>query len=353
MIRTRRRSLAQMHDGMPSQYPTITSWLLSGIRRQGLGTLLIATAAGWSGIWLVLWIASLAGIAGAIAGVVGANSAVPGLFQSMFGPSGSVLGLVVGAVMGLIGGTLGALGTMILASPVSFFISIAGGALLSYLIVVYLVWAEDWIMVLRGYRRLSNRERARLDPILRDVARRMGLATTPRMLIADDGSRHAATYLRHIVIGKLLFDEVSNAALAGILAHELHHWNAGDTLGLKFVFASAMPVILFYDLGALLTQTRNALLMILGWAVLWPAWVIMHLLIEPLVAARSRTKIEYECDAKVENIGYGEGLIHALMYFGDFEKGSSGWLQVLSHTHPPIELRLEQLMRNEITYKVA
>lgn len=335
--------LERMSLGRPTKYPTTLDWLLAGIRRQGWFSLLVATIVGWSGIWVVLWIAALAAVIGAIGGVVGANIYAPGVTQSVLGQSSIVLAMVLGGAGGLIGGFVGSLLYIVLASPNSFVVTIAGGALFSFLIVLYLVGTEDWILRLHGYRRLSRREQARLEPLVNAVAKRMGLTATPQFLIADDGCRNAYAYLRHIVIGKLLFDELSDEALAGILAHELHHWNEGDTVGLRFVYACALPVILLYDLGALLTQTRHSALILIGWAFLWPSWVIMHVVIEPLLAARGRNTIEYECDAKAKEIGYGEGLAQALSYFGDFENGTTGWMKALVATHPPLELRLEQL----------
>ncbi len=335
--------LERLSLGRPTKYPTSISGLLVGLRRQGWLNFLVATIVGWSGIWIVLWIAALAGIFGAISGVVGVNSYASGVAQSILGQSSIVLAMVLGGAGGFVGGFVGALLYIVLASPTSFLVTVTGGAILSFGIVLYLVVAESWILRLHGYRRLSRREQARVTPLMNGVTKRMGLTATPLLMIADDGSRNAYSYLRHIVISKLLFDELSDEALAGILAHELHHWNQGDTVGLRFVYACALPVILLYDLGALLTQTKHSALILVGWAFLWPAWVIMHVVIEPLLAARSRNAIEYECDAKAKELGYGAGLLQALEYLGDFENGSTGWRQALAKTHPPIELRLEQL----------
>ena len=345
--------LERMSVGRPTKYPTVIAWLLAGIRRQSWFNLLVATIVGWSGIWVVLWIAALAAIFGAIGGVVGANNYAPGVTQSVLGQSSIVFAMVLGGAAGLVGGFVGSLLYIVLASPVSFVVTIVGGAILSFFIVCYLVCAESWILRLHGYRRLSRREQARIEPLVTTVAKRMGLTSTPQILIADGGCRNAYAYLRHIVIGKLLFDELTDEALAGILAHELHHCNEGDTVGLRFIYACALPVILLYDLGALLTQTRHSALILIGWAFLWPAWVIMHVVIEPLLASRSRNTIEYECDAKAKEIGYGEGLTQALSYFGDFENGSTGWMKALIATHPPLELRLEQLEEEDSSIQRA
>ena len=328
--------------GRPNGYRSTVDWMLEGVRRQGWGNLLLALLAGWSGIWIVLWIAGAAAVTGAVSGTVAALTS-PGLSASVFGETSSVLGALLGGLGGLISGCLGALSTLILASPQSFAVSIIGGAVFSFLVVCYLIVAESWIMKLHGYRRLSRRESERIMPIMLAVAKRMGLTNVPELLIEDGSSKSAAAHLQHVVLGKILIDELPDEAIAGILAHELHHWRCGDTIGLRFVYASALPAILLYDLGALLTKTRHGIPILLGWVVLWPAWVIMHWVLEPVLAHRSRSTIEHECDLAANKAGYGSGLALALTYLGDFEGSTTGWLEVLRRTHPPTELRLEEL----------
>ena len=170
----------------------------------------------------------------------------------------------------------------------------------------------------------------------------MGLSHTPQILIADGGIRNAETYPRHIVIGKTLLNEMSDEQLSGILAHELHHWDAGDSVGLHFLFACSLPVVLLFNLGVFLQKTKHQGLALVGWIFVWPAWVLMMLVVIPVHRMRGRQQ-EYECDAHAKAAGYGKALYDALEYLGDFEGGTSGWKEALHATHPPVELRLERL----------
>ena len=67
-------------------------------------------------------------------------------------------------------------------------------------------------------------------------------------------------------------------------------------------------------------------------------------MIEPLVPERSRDD-EYGAHQDARCAGYGDALREALAYIGEFEGARSGWEQVITATHPPIELRLEALER--------
>ncbi len=157
--------------GRPTKYTTSIAWLGAGIRRQGWVNLIIATIVGWSGVWVVLWIAVIAGILGAISGVVDIYSNASGVTQSILGQSSVVLAMALGGAGGLIAGFAGALLYLILASPASFIVTIAGGALFSIGIVVYLVVAERWILRLHGYRRLSRREQKRVIPLVNSIGK--------------------------------------------------------------------------------------------------------------------------------------------------------------------------------------
>ena len=326
----------------PDECRKVRDWMRAGMRRQGWSTLLVALLTGWSGIWLVLWIAAAAALAGAVAGGEAAMMS-PGLAGSMLGESATVLGIIVGAAAGGVAGGCTAFWGLFLASPGTLAASMAGGAVLSLLILFYLMAAEPWIMRMHGYRRLSQRENTRLMPLAAAVAQDMGISNLPTFLMDDSGARSAQTHLRHIVVGKLLADELTDEALSGIMAHELHHWRSGDTIGLSCVYASALPAILLYDIGAVMTKSRHGVLAAAGWVLLWPPMVLMRLVIEPMLAHRSRSWTEYDCDAAAKKIGRGRGLAEALAYLGDFESAEKGWHKVLVRTHPPVELRLELL----------
>jgi len=105
---------------------------------------------------------------------------------------------------------------------------------------------------------------------------------------------------------------LDDAALAAVLAHELHHWDACDTVGLRMVWAASWPIIAFYNLGGWLSRPHklgglvsgraDRALSILGWFLFWPAWVITKLVIAPLTAMDGRYH-EYEADTRAAYLG--------------------------------------------------
>ena len=319
----------QLSRGRPAYYPSAWRWLAVGVRRQSPAAV-VALVTAWSGLWALLTLATvfLAGAAliAFIAWLIG-------------GGIGGVAGLV--AALGITAGTIaGFIGALFLSGP-GVVISVAAGTLLSLLFFGVLVAAEPWTLQLRGYRRMSRREYDRLVPLLLESARLMHLGSLPTVLIADDGSRNAYTAVRHIVISRTLLDELQDEPLAGVLTHELHHWAQADSVGLRFVFAAALPLALLYNLAVLLVRFRG-LVALIALVLLWPAYALTKLVIEPLVADRSRGQ-EYEADQAARAAGYGDALREALTHLGEFEGGRSGWEQVITATHPPIELRLEAL----------
>ena len=319
----------QLSRGRPAYFPSAWRWLAVGMRRQSPAAV-VALVTAWSGLWALLGLATvfLAGAAliAFVAWLIG-------------GGIGGVAGLV--AALAISGGTItGFIGALFLSGP-GVAISVAAGTLLSLLFFAVLVVAEGWTLQLRGYRRMSRREYDRLVPLLIESGRRMHLSSLPIVLIADDGSRNAYTAVRHIVISRTLLDELQDEPLAAVLTHELHHWARADSVGLRFVFAAALPLALLYNLAVLLVRFRG-FVALFALVLLWPAYALTRLVIEPLVAERSRGQ-EYEADRAARAAGYGEALREALTHLGEFEGGRSGWEQVLTATHPPIELRLEAL----------
>jgi Zn-dependent protease with chaperone function len=100
--------------------------------------------------------------------------------------------------------------------------------------------------------------------------------------------------------------------------------------------------VVLYNAAYRLTEQGNGLIALVGWMVLWPAWLLVRLIIRPIVAVASRDQ-EYATDAAVAATGRGEALHRALSLLGELEPGQSGWDRVIAATHPPLELRLEAL----------
>src|ERR1019366_8754659 len=82
---------------------------------------------------------------------------------------------------------------------------------------------EPWLLRLRGFRRMSRREAARVMPLLEAEAADLGVASLPLVLMADGDDLRVRAYARHLVIGhSLLSDEIgdgpaSDAALDAVL----------------------------------------------------------------------------------------------------------------------------------------
>jgi len=130
--------------------------------------------------------------------------------------------------------------------------------------------------------------------------------------------------------------------MAAVLGHGLHHWAAGDGVSRLVVLCCGLPLALVYDAGSWLAEQSNSLISLAGWLILWPAWVLVRLVVRPISALGSRRR-EYEADAAVRASGRGEALHRGLSFLGELEPGRSGWDRALASTHPPLELRLEAL----------
>ena len=86
----------------------------------------------------------------------------------------------------------------------------------------------------------------------------------------------------------------------------------------------------------------RGVLVLIGWVIAWPAWVILTVVVAPTVAVSQR-RYEYAADAAAGNLGYAAAMISALRKMGAFEGVRTGWEQAMNATHPPTELRIEAL----------
>lgn len=334
--------------GVPGTSPrptpqTPVTRLAAGVSRRS-GTALAALFCAWSGVWLAVWLLAATTVLGALLGFSETALGGGGLAQ---GPGAGVLSIAGGALAGMAAGLLTALRDLVIGQPLQLLASLAAGLAVSALVLSAIVWLEPGWLRLGGCRRLSRREAARLLPLVEAAAADLGLAELPRLLMVDSGSLRVRARSRHLVIGRGLLEEIgddlaADQALGAVLCHGLHHWAAGDGAGEQWVLACGLPLAAVYNAGWWLAQQGNSILGLIGWVILWPAWLLARLVVQPLGAARSR-RAEYEADAAVLAAGRGAALHRALSFLGELEAGRSGWDRVLADAHPPLELRLEAL----------
>jgi Zn-dependent protease with chaperone function len=227
------------------------SWLVNALKRQD-DAIFGALLATWTGLPLALFGAVAGLFLGAIVGAIGLS--VGGFAGSVLNQGTSLLGALLGAVIGA-GVGLIFIYVYLFVHPVQLLGALVGGAMVSVVIFYVTLAAEPWMLWLRGYRPPSRREKALLDPLLSDLARRMKLPALPAMWISEAQKPGAWTHTRAIVVTRGLLGEydasegqpkpdLDTLALSAILAHELHHWMKGDAVGLAMVSACFYPFVL-------------------------------------------------------------------------------------------------------------
>ena len=330
--------------------------MLTGAKRQA-PAVIGALVAAWTGLPFALWGMVVFTFIGAVAGLfdlseLGLGSILGELgigIEPGAGVASATLGAIVGAFIGF------ALIYIYFAlHPWVLLSAIVTGAVISAIIVAAIIRCEPWLMRLRGYRELSKREKQLLHPMLMDAGRQMGLPTLPALWISDQQKPGAWAHMRGIVVTRGLLGaysatehpplpDLDSAAITAILAHELHHWDAGDVVGSTVVFACFYPVALVIN-SISLVRVRAPWLAVILWCFFWPFWLSTKFVVVPLMTRRSR-RYEYEADARAASLGddYRLGLRRALDELSAWERPRTGWEDALAATHPPIEFRLEFL----------
>jgi len=344
-------------DGIPARYADGKQWLLNGVRRHPKGAL-VALLFSWTGFWLALWGAVIGAGLGTLIGLgaVGGTSLGQGAFHISAAQAVSPLTVLAGFGVGLIGGFFGVIGLIVYHAPFQWIVGMFFGLISAIILIVVIAAYERLFLRLRGYRRLSRDEVRRVAPLVKDIAEGMDLDGLPRFAMADAVVPNAWAHMRTIVITTGLLQSLDDGEIRAILAHELHHWRSGDSVGLHLVWACAWPMALACNVGMYIAgvrQTndpvaianryrRGALLAFIGWVIAWPAWTIIRFAIVPVISASQR-RMEYEADAAAAELGYGAQLSAALRKMSVFESGRTGWENTIAATHPPTELRIEAL----------
>jgi len=348
----------QSSSGVPAHYNDGAEWLVEGAFRHTPAAIL-GLLFGWSGIWLALWAAAL----GALAGPLLVLGILPGYIGALFHIAGgevvSVFTLGSGVAFGIAYGFLATVMVLFVYHLIQTVVAMGVGVAFAAGIVLFTAAFERLSLRMRGYRRLSQDEARRIASLVKRVADEMGLPALPRFAMADiPGLPNAWTHMRTVVLTSGLLQMLDDEELEAILAHELHHWRAGDSVGLHVVWACSWPIAMILNLGVRMSQraapwmaaaspestaTRaRGFLSFLGWALAWPAWMITRFVMIPATAASQR-RYEYQADHAAAAIGLARQLISALTKISAFEGGRTGWEASMARTHPPTALRIEAL----------
>lgn len=333
-----------------------------GLRRQRLAVL-AALLFSWTGMWAIPWSALLGSILGVMSsiGVLAAWSSAHHVTWMGTGQAVTIIGIFSGFLLGLIFGGLLSFFAVLAGHIVAAAASLACGAVTALVVVAYSATFERVTLRIRGYRRLSRQEVRRIAPLVKEVADAMALDGLPRFAMADNLAPNAWTHMRTIVLTTGLLQVLGDDELTAVLAHELHHWSFGDAVGLRLMWAAALPLALLLNLGSWIgggniTGVRDSrdeagiadrsrprgFFGALGWLIAWAPWVITRFILTPLAASEQR-QCEFGADAAASALGLAEAMSSALRKLRVFEGGRSGWERTISATHPPTELRLEAL----------
>jgi Zn-dependent protease with chaperone function len=298
---------------------------------------------GWTALFVALWVAMLCAVIGAIGGAFSIGFLSFGVGQAS---QGLVLGgAATGFAAGFVQGFLWIFGGSVSTAPEHVVLSLAAGIVLAVLITTFCTLFEPILLDFRSYRRPSRRaQEGALQPLLQEVAERMGFTTAPLIRIADTPAPGVWTYLRHIVLSKGLIDQMDEEEIAAVMAHEIHHWSHGDPMATRFVWACTFPLVVLVNVYSFVFSRVQSVqrFATFAWVLVWPAFTLLRFVVAPLMVARGRTQ-EYEADAGAIAAGYGPALGSALAKAKDFEMARTGWEEALLRTHPPIEFRLEAI----------
>ena len=357
---------ASSHDSAPSDlYDEGRGWLRRGLRRQR-PAVITALLVSWTSVWLAPWGAVLGGLVGMLAagGFATGWAAQNHLYEFGAGQAVSVVGLGLGLVLGALGGFVLTVAATTLSNPLAGVVAAALGGVLMAAVTVFAAALERSLLRLRGYRRLARDEALRVMPLVQQVAEDMALDGLPRFAMSDVPIPNAWTHMRTIVLTAGLLQMLDDAELEAVLAHELHHWREGDAVGLRLLWAAALPIAVTLNVGTWIAgsgsgqqasssdrgstapRAGRGVLGLIGWAVAWAPWVIVRLVLAPMSAATQR-RYEYEADAAAASIGCASALSSALSKIGAFESGRTGWERAIAATHPPVALRIEALATDD------
>jgi Zn-dependent protease with chaperone function len=213
-----------------------------------------------------------------------------------------------------------------------------------------------------GLRRPTDDELDVIEPIWRDIARRIDVPPhryVVRILPSDDLNAFACGG-HLVVLTSFAVAELPDDELAGVLAHELCHHLGFHTVALTIGHWLSLPVVFLARIGFFLQNvaraatdsfaTNSAALTALGGlaaAILRAAsWVFLA----ALYASDALGNLfghgsEFEADRRAVRMGYGRPLAKALRRVIMLGGGTRavGWRQRLAATHPSARTRVARI----------
>lgn len=352
--------------GRPAGFPGGFTWLMSGAARNRRG-LVTALVAGWSNLPIAVLLGTVGAATGMVAGFGGSAARAydqPGIgpvlpveMTEPGGTAGAVGGAIAGAVDGFVDGLAGPWWATSGGDTLTVVAYIAAqllvGIVLGFVYLVASVAFEAVTLRAKGARRLSRREAELIMPIVEESAELMGIEGRPNVMMLDTGAVRAFAGSRHIVISQGLIDDFDydRAVLAGVVAHQLTHWNNADAVAATLVRGMALPLYLGYLAAAkVMTSFPHPVVRLLVWVLAWPVLLTVRRLVVPLQGADQR-RAEYRADQGAVLAGQRDGMRRLLVRRGGpVDGGRSGWDDVVTRTHPPAELRLEALEERDTGY---
>jgi heat shock protein HtpX len=216
------------------------------------------------------------------------------------------------------------------------------------------------LMHLYGAMSLAPVQAPTLYAVLRELAKRAGLAAVPTLYYVPSRIVNAFTVGRKdqsaVAVTDGLLQALDTREQVGVLAHEVSHVRSDDmwVMGLADMFSRLTSLLSLF--GQLLLLVNLPLLLMSQVTVNW--FAILLLIVAPTVSALaqlglSRTR-EYDADLNASRLtGDPEGLARALL---KIDRLQGSWLErlflpgrrlpdpSLLRTHPPTEERVHRLL---------
>lgn len=259
----------------------------------GFGTyraaLALGVIVGWTTFVIAVELAGFVAAYSAVSGLIAATQALgaahlPGPYGAGAGGSIAIVAALAAGVSGAVAGFLFVVGGSIVLAPQVVLAELITGALIALMTTMITFRFEPWILERLGYRRMAWDERERLTPLIRDTATALGLdvEALPAIVIVDTVDTRAWATMRAIALTRGLTDLLDDEELAGVVAHELAHWQAGHPVGERLLWAAALPLVLAQAITLWFGQSRSELVKFAAWLLFWPVNVTIRWVIAPV-----------------------------------------------------------------------